>query len=235
MDSKNTTTCSAFQTVWETGLLSLLLLLFVFIPASAEEITDDGIRFRREYEILNGKTRNGNEEDLYLDVYISENNPIVYASAEEAAALLEKGNAVLYFGAPWCPWCRNIVPVLLESARESGIEKVYYVDVTNERDQYDWFSGRLVRSVPGSEGYFLLLHVLDAYLSPYQITDDEGQLEDTGEKRLLIPFIAVVRDDVISWAKLITYPLAEGQTKYDAMTEGQRLALKTDLCSILLQ
>lgn len=43
----------------------------------------------------------------------------------------EKGSAILYYGYVGCPWCSQVVPVLNETAKQTG-QTIYYVDMKNK-------------------------------------------------------------------------------------------------------
>ena len=65
---------------------------------------------------------------------IDENNPFVYIEVDEVIEKLKKGTSVIYFGFPECPWCRNLVPVLVDAANELGVDKIYYYNAVKIRD-----------------------------------------------------------------------------------------------------
>ena len=76
----------------------------------------DAIKFKNEYESLNGY-KNENSDKEYMKVEIDSENPIVYKTGQEILDILKKENAIVYFGFALCPWCRNAVPVLLDAAK----------------------------------------------------------------------------------------------------------------------
>ena len=71
------------------------LLFAQRVPADAE----DALRFKTEYEALNGSVTQAGEQ--YLSVEIPAENQVIYLTAEEAASLLETGPGVVLMGAPW--------------------------------------------------------------------------------------------------------------------------------------
>lgn len=118
-------------------VVTLLVLLFftiflVFLLKDEHDYTDDDVadknitntdvlKFKEEYE-----TVNNNENSVQIN--ISEDSPIKYLSYEELISKInKKENFVLYLGFPTCPWCRNIIPVLFDTANANN-NKVYYIN-----------------------------------------------------------------------------------------------------------
>ena len=208
----------------------LIVLVMVALPtvsafssdSSEETHKSDALRFKEDYESLNGAPRSEKTFALYNTVHLPEDNPVRYINAGKAAELMDSQYSVIYFGANWCPWCRNIVPVLLNESAMSGLQTLFYVDVTEERDKYELNGDMALKTADGTSGYSRLLAVLDDYLEPYTLTSDCGKTIDTGEKRLYIPFLLVIEKGRVMHAKLCTYELEPGQSKYDPLTESQR-------------
>lgn len=55
--------------------------------------------------------------------------------ADRAVEILSAESGVIMLGFEECPWCQSIVPHLDASARESGIETVYYFNVRRDRTE----------------------------------------------------------------------------------------------------
>lgn len=155
----------------------------------------DAIKFKNEYEQFNNSTNSAGKPYPVLD--ISEENIVKYRDSYGALDILKSGTGVIYFGYPSCPWCRNAVPVLLDAAYDSGIDKLYYVDITFERDEYIYNGGDLLPETLPTAGYLELLEVLDEYLDEYTIKDDDGNDVEVGEKRIYVPLVVFVRDGQI--------------------------------------
>lgn len=77
---------------------------------------------------------------------------IVEISEKRAKEVLQKEDAVIYFGRDGCFWCAEAQPVLEEALEETGA-KAYYVDT--EAEEFQWASIR-----PYLEDYFVDEHVL---------------------------------------------------------------------------
>ena len=71
-----------------------------------ETTSKDAVTFKKEYEPLNNRV-NPNNNKLYPEVSISNDNPVKYSSYDEIFEVLKSGTGVIYFGFPECPWARN--------------------------------------------------------------------------------------------------------------------------------
>ncbi len=198
-------------------ILSLLIVLSVFTLSSCgkkEVKNTDAIKFKEEYEKLNGeKNRNG---VTYREVEIDEENPFVFATAEEIQEKIDnKETFAVYFGFNSCPWCRSIITTLIEVADDLNIEKIYYVDVLDIRDTYELNSkNKPEKTKDGSEGYNELINSLASVLSDYTLTTEKGKTVQVGEKRIYAPNLVSVVDGK---AQKLNTGISEMQT--DSMME----------------
>lgn len=188
--------------------ISCMVLMFVLgykfedikkeLKNEKEVVITDAIKFKNEYESLNGKVayKVKDKEYKYPDVKISEENAVKYSNADEVEKVVEEGTGVIYLGYAKCPWCRSAVPALLQAAEDAGIENIYYIDMENERDQYAVEDKKLVLKDVGTNGYQKLLKVFDKYLDDYVIESD-GKEYEVGEKRIYVPMVVFVRDGEI--------------------------------------
>lgn len=199
--------------------LTVAVLLFCMSVSSADA-QNDALRFKEEYESLSGQPVRADKETTYIDVPVGMDNPFVFLSAEELLEL-KQGRVLVYMGAAWCPWCRQAVPIIDEVADVPQIETIYYVDLTEERDAFAMQDGKLVKTKEGSDAYYQLLSLMDEYLSPYVITDEDGTQVDTGEKRILLPTLAVMEQGKVVSAQTLVYTLDEGQSVYDPLRPEQ--------------
>ena len=196
-----------------------------------EEKISDAIKFKNEYEALN-ELVNENSEEKYVNVEIPEENPIVYKTGKEMVDILKNEDAVIYFGFAACPWCRNAVPVLIDTAKELNVEKIYYVDILDMRDTYK-FSGSIEpeQTKKGTDAYYEILKFLDKKLEKFYVKDDAGNMYDTGVKRLYAPTVVGVKD-----GKVVGFHVAtvESQTDpYETLTDKQKEELKKEYKTII--
>lgn len=160
-----------------------------------EVTSKDSLKFKEEYESLNGKT-NENNNLKYLTVNISENNSVVYKTDKEILDVMENGTGVIYFGFNTCPWCRSLVETMLSSANFNSVANIYYVNVKDIRSSYEVQDKKLVKTKEGTDSYYEILNKLDKYLTKYTITSNKKEY-DTKEKRLYAPTVVVVKDGEI--------------------------------------
>ena len=121
------------------NIIKILILLFVFIVVGVivyfildDGTTSDEIKFKEEYESLNGLKNDQGKR--YVKVELSKDNNIKYASFKDVMEFLEAGTGILYLGFPECPWCRNMVSLLTGVAKDEEIEDIYYFNALSIRD-----------------------------------------------------------------------------------------------------
>ena len=154
--------------------------------------TTDALRFKEEYETW--------ESDIAIT--IPEDNPFIYSDFEELVEKMNNGESfIVYCGSNWCPWCRDILPVFLECAKEHKINRVLYVDVNpgqvnEKRNAYQVDeNGKVYRFNEGTKGYNDFIKLASDVLRDYRngnITLEGTEWE--GEKRVGAPNFIVVKD-----------------------------------------
>lgn len=194
--------------------LAIICLLVVTMKYTNEET--DAIKFKEEYEALNDKE----DSNEHINIDIDKENPIVYVDAEEVINLIKNETAVIYFGFPECPWCRNAVPVLLDAAKELGIEKIYYYNALSIRDKKSLDeNGNIVTIEEGATEYKELVELLYDYLPIY-----DG-LNDSTIKRLYFPTVLFVKNGKVIGLHISTVETQENP--YVGLTKEQYEELKT--------
>ncbi len=162
----------------------------VKLEQEKKEEKSDAVKFKEEYEKLNGKkVKNG--DNVYRSVEISEDNPFIYADAEKIITMMDNGESfVVYFGFANCPWCRSVLPTLIEVSNDLKLNKIYYVDISEMRDQLEINDdGEVVTIKEGSEGYLSLLKRFDNVLDDYTLVNEDEEEIKTGEKRIYAPSV----------------------------------------------
>lgn len=208
----------------------ILIITFLFVLgglswfyfSSKDRGEADALKFKKEYESLNNTIRKSDGEK-YNNVNISEENPIKYISCAEAIDIIKNKTGIIYFGANWCPWCRNAIEVLFDSAKKNNLDTIYYLDMDTVKNTWEIQEGKLVKTKEEKEGYYELLSLLDGVLREdnYVLTDNDGNKYDTGEKRIYMPFVVAIKSGHISSSHVGTVSLNDGQTKYDKLTNDQ--------------
>lgn len=197
--------------------VAMAVLMIVAIFGMNQKINNDALKFKNEYEILNGTKNDYNKE--YLKMEIDSNNPVVYATYDEIMNVLDDGTGIIYFGFPECPWCRNAVPVLLDALEELGIDKIYYFNALDMRDQKHLDeNGNIVVDKKGTEDYKKLVQRL------YEVLPVYDGLNDDTIKRLYFPTVVFVKDgNVIG---LHTSTVNSQEDPYKGLTKNQYNELK---------
>lgn len=153
-------------------IISILIIILVVVgivfminkKEERNEITD-GEKFSQEY--------------MELD----QDNVYVFRSIDEIINILEKGTGIVYLGFPECQWCQRYVKYLNEVAKEMGLEKIYYYNIREDRNN-------------NTEKYLKIVSILEDYL----------QNDEEGNKRIYVPSVIAVKkgeivgfDDETSW------------------------------------
>ena len=178
--------------------------------------TEDEKKFETEYETLNGTA---NETGVaHKTVNIAKDNNIKYITLEEADKKLSEGSGVIYFGFASCPWCRNLVPTLLDVAKEEELEEIYYVNLLDEegndlRSKYTLNNkNKPKKEKDASLEYYNILASLSEYLSQYVLYTENGKEIEVPEKRLSAPTVVAVKEGVV----LDVYEATVEMTEEDA-------------------
>ena len=176
-------------------IFSLIIILSVVIAITAcknKNNNDEAIKFKEEYESLNGQKNKKGIEYRKLD--IDDDNPYIKISAEEIVEKTENNETFyLYVGDSMCPWCRSVLEKSIEIARDNNIEKIYYIEIWDDegkeilRDKYELQDGELVKTVDGTKAYKELLEKFDSVLSDYTLKDENDNKINVGEKRIYAP------------------------------------------------
>lgn len=201
-------------------VLAALLLTLSLLKMPGKITNKDAIKFKEEYENLNGKT-NENSKKKYRTVKIDSKNKIVYSNAKEVLKMMEeKKSFVVYFGFDSCPWCRSVVENVSKISKELD-EDIYYVDVKEIRDVYELDDeNKPELTKEGDKNYLKLIKKLDSVLKEYTLTTDDDNEVKVGEKRIYAPNIVSIIDGS---AKELTTGLSDKQTDgYITLTDEMK-------------
>lgn len=201
-------------------LLMLLSVIMIFsLTACGKDVkpSKDASKFKEDYEKLNGeKTKSGS---VYRTITIDENNPFVYTTMDEIMDKINnKETFIVYFGANWCPWCRSVLPTMIEVAHNKKIDTVYYVDVRPDNDENndirDIYSlddnNEIYLSHEGLSSYHEFLKKADGILSEYSShgVDVDGTKFDN-VKRVGAPNFIIVKNGKPTY---LTTGISENET-----------------------
>ncbi len=197
-------------------------------PTSSDETEmSDAMKFKEEYEVHNGEFDDDRGHN-YIEVEISEKNPVVYMTMEELFDLMEEGkSAIVYFGFPECPWCRTLLPSLLSALNVGGIERLYYVNNYAERDLKELKDGEIVTTQQGSDDYYKLLEIMGDYAPVY------AGLNDDSIKHMYYPTVLFIKGGEIIASHVGT--VDSQKDVWAGITEEQRKELEAELMEKLNQ
>lgn len=203
-------------------MIAVLIGLGTYFGLNKRDVTiekTDAVKFKEEYEEYNDKENDNKKKYQTLD--IARKNVIEYADYEKIFDVLDNETAVIYFGFPTCPWCRTLIPSLLDAAEESGIEKIYYLNNKDSRDIKKLEKKRIVTEKEGTDDYYKLLEKLDEFLGEY-----EG-LNDKKVKRLYFPTVVFVKEGKVVDIHIGT--LDSQEDGYKPLTDKERESLTKTL------
>jgi len=100
---------------------------------------------------------------------VGSDNIFVYRNASEAADILEKGRGIVFLGFKECPWCQQYAVYLHDVAREMEVEKIFYCDIREDRED-------------NTESYRKIIDIFSGRL----------QYDDEGRPRVYVPDTAIV-------------------------------------------
>ena len=100
---------------------------------------------------------------------VPENNKFVFATNKEIIDIFEGGDGLVFLGFPACPWCQKLAPLVNEAAEQSGLEKIYYLNIQEARANNDELYQKLV-----------------AFLK------DDLQKDESGNPRIFVPDVTAV-------------------------------------------
>jgi len=163
----------------------------------------------------------GHENDaaVIAGIYpVSEDNPYLVASYEEAVRLFKQGTGILVFGFPDCPRCRNVLPALEKAFKEMGM------------DQHDGFTGRIL--------YYNIYDDREANNERYQAlveyTKEFLTDGDDGNPRIFSPDVFFVNAGKIVGNHLDTVPsLTNPLDKLNEEQEAELIGIYKDLIAIM--
>ena len=169
-------------------ILTILILFLTIFSLTGCSYRKDALKFKKEYESLNGEKSSSGK--TIRTIKIKKNNPVIYKTDEEIVDMINnKESFIVYFGFPSCPWCRSVLPTLLDVCNDLNIDKLYYVNVENIRDTMELNEDKkLITSKKGTDAYYELTNLLKDVLSDYTLKDGDIEFE-TGAKRIYAPNI----------------------------------------------
>ena len=187
-------------------ILVLILCLLLIGCGTDENVSNDNVNnnpvenekeevVKSDLEILKEEYEALNNSGIVVE--INEDVDVKILNFDEAKNLLENETGIIYFGFPSCPWCRNILPVLLETLKENE-QTLYYLNIRNINTEQNKY----------------IKNILKDYLDK----------NSNGELTLYVPDVYAVQAGVIKSHHLGS--ASSQNNPYNALTEEQRIELK---------
>ena len=118
-------------------IIAVMSSVLLFLKNDEPQViyTDDEIKFKDEYEKLNGTELSDNY--ILKAINIDSDNNVKYVSDDELLNVLTNGTNVIYFGWPDCNWCRTMLPILISTLKENNVDTLYYYNFKSLRTAYE--------------------------------------------------------------------------------------------------
>ena len=165
--------------------------------------------------------------DLYKfnkEYNLSLNSVIKYANINDLDAIFKSDQAVLFIGSSKDITCQKIIPLLNETINKYQLKNFYYLNIDNDKSEYDVVDNKVVKVKDGSEGYYKLLEKLEPLLLEEVIKKDNKEYK-TGEKQINLPFVVTIKNGEIINYHENTVKLNNDQKIFDDKNNEQRLKL----------
>lgn len=102
---------------------------------------------------------------------IDKDNVFVYRDINEIINILDNGTGIVYLGFHECKWCKAYVPYLNEVAKENNLDKIYYLNILEDRKN-------------NTDEYMEIVSLLKFYL----------KYDEEGKKRVYVPTVIAVKE-----------------------------------------
>ena len=100
---------------------------------------------------------------------VGRDNVFVFRNARETVDILANGTGVVFMGFKECPWCQTYAVFLNDVARETGINRIFYCDIREDRQE-------------NTESYQKITGILSGLL----------QYDDEGRPRVYVPDVTII-------------------------------------------
>ena len=211
-------------------LISLMIIggLMLYFSFKEEVVIEksDAVKIKEEYESLNN-TKNENNQRLYPNVVLDENNVFVKSNENEIIDILNS-EGYIYFGDYTDAYSRSLISLVDEVSKNNIISKINYFDISTIKDEIalDDLNEPIIKK-QGSNSYYKMLEILDEWLPNYYLINEEGTKIDTLEKYIVVPTIVVVKDGEIKNLRMGT--IESQKTGYDELSSDEVSKIKEEL------
>ena len=148
----------------------------------------EGTEIKDEFEKLNNQLSEDGRE--YPEVKLPSDNILKYTTIEDVLNILNTGgDEVIYFGYPTCIYCRNAIQVLVDTAKETSLDVIYYLELEETNPKYSELADAL---------------------------GEELTIEEDGMKKVYLPLVIFITDGkVISYNKGTLFSQEDPYQKLD--------------------
>lgn len=89
------------------------------------------------FDYVLSDVNNGGKADMSeYEGFVDDEHVFVEINMERAKEVFDNHEtAIIYFGFPQCPWCKEAMPILNEAAKESNIKTIYYVQTRKDENK----------------------------------------------------------------------------------------------------
>lgn len=115
-------------------ILGIMVVGLISIIDGEQLISGDSLKFKEEYELLNGKYFE-DKNIIASTIELEKDNPFIYVNDYDILEKLTEGTHIIYFGNPECGWSRRVVPILTKFASNNKISRIYYYNFSNLEKQ----------------------------------------------------------------------------------------------------
>lgn len=196
-------------------VIAVMSLVLVFMQTDEPNLnyTEDEIKFKTDYESLNGQEL---AQDYVLKtIDIESDNNVKYIYDKDIIDKLTNGTNVIYFGWEDCNWCRSIVPTLVKVLKENEIDTLYYYNFKDLRTSYENNTDKEKVKI-----YENILNIVgEDITSTFNEESNRG-----GEKKILAPTVIFIKDG--NYVGLHVKSVDSHLNSTDELTEEQLKELK---------
>lgn len=164
----------------------------------------------KKFEHVNTEQK---EIDKFVSKYtlLAENHVFEIINIDEAINILNNKTGVIFFCNPGSEWCQQYAKILDDIALENEMDKIYYVDIKDDRSI-------------NSNKYRKLVTKLQDYLDT----------DDTGNKRLSMPNLTFVKNGEIISNDNRTSLVSSDTTPEEYWTRENVLTFKNNIIESIL-
>ncbi|HPW53162.1 MAG TPA: hypothetical protein PK631_02190 [Erysipelotrichaceae bacterium] len=195
-------------------IVLVTFMLLSLMGCKPDQIKTDNIRFKEEYESINGQENESGKTTTTIE--IDENNSIKYIEQQEVIEALLNGTHVIYFGWPECSWCRRAIPVLIDVVNQYEGMRIYYFSIRQAREDYENGVDSQLAELYKEVSRVLLLSEVDF--------TSISEVDENGVLKIVASMLIFVKNGEIIGAHRRTVP--SHFDSYEEMTAEQIAELK---------